>query len=66
MHRLSTILLAKKRGPRSFYDEGFGRSSHSIEDSRRSFNRETLRNGELKSNRMRLSRSPEQKFLYVA
>lgn len=46
MHKLSTILLAKKRGPRNFIDEGLGRSSHSLEEGRRSFNRETLRNGD--------------------
>lgn len=66
MHRLSTILLAKKRGPKALNEMDFGRSSNSLEEQRRSFNRDTLRNNDLKSSKIPLSRSPEQKFLYVA
>lgn len=66
MHRLSTILLAKKRGPKALNEMDFGRSSNSLEEQKRSFNRDTLRNNDLKSSKIPLSRSPEQKFLYVA
>ena len=64
MNKLSTILLAKKQGPRDTLNSSLNGSIE--EPSRKTFDRQTLSRSDMKGSKIPLRRSPEQKFLYVS